>query len=636
MSYQRQLSAVLLDFDGVTEVDGSDSNPALRNAWGVQFYDEINGPGTGSCVIPFNDPGAGEVVPGRFVRIVDDTNTVCFTFMIEGNPEIQQKKRGEEYEEVINISGRGWAAYLDQACVFPSANMDLPLDNQWRLFSFAAPDFPNDGDFDDSIQEHEYLDGVATADCYAHYQMGADADPQPYPAPIGFPFNTSPGVIEKTEVDPGPPPVYEWVKNVNYTDTYWIRPWNAGFRDTGFFFFRYDWTLAAQTTVTFTVTWDNLGVLFLDGVPILGEQDDEWMWTGWKEVTIQLPPGNYTLAAYVENRPHYDPVTQPACNASEAYDDGEPGDTTVGNVGGFLFVAFEATPNNPTNALVVSDENWQSYYSPDIWPGWSPGQIVDAMVTEAQGRGGLTAFQGYTFSDTEDTNNVPWGDAPGATSDYVPSFSVEVGSTIMAGLIQLNEEGWADWHMRADDMLLDMFTAGTLGNPGAPVATYSTGNNLVELQRGQTDLYANALLVQYEGGYIEVADPSEISSYGTRVEDIFSTDATSKDDADRQGWVELERRMTGAWPALAVTIEPAASGDCPYHGVNIGDYVVVPGLNGGTQTAQVLAIKAETDEEGYAIWHYELNRRWLNPNRKANDLLRDIGGISRKLDGRVQ
>lgn len=632
MSYQRRLSATLLAADGVTPVLDANSDPVLQNAWAIEFYDELNGPGSGSCVLALSEPGVGEVVPGRFVRISDDQSTVLFTFMIEGNPEVQSKKRGEEFEEVINISGRGWACYLDQAIVYPSANMNLPFDNSWRLFSFASPDFPNDGAWGPAIEQHEYMDGVATASCYSHFQMGADADPQPYPAPIGFPFNTSPAVIVKTETSPG---VFEWVKGDDYVDTYWIRPFDADFRETGYFFFRYTWELEEQMTVVFTPTWDNLGVFFIEGVPVLGEQDDEWMWTGWKEVTLQLPAGTYTLAAYVQNLPHYDPINYPACDADEAYDDGEPGGLTTGNPGGFLFVAFEASAGNPKNAVVVTSSDWMSKFDPSVFPGWTPGQIMDALLDEAQSRGSIAAFDSYTFSTTQDSDGNSWADAPGASSIYIPSFSVEVGSTVMAALIQLHEEGWIDWRVHPDQLVLDAWVVGKLGDSSSPVAAYTVGTNLVELQRGQTDLYANALLVQYEGGYREVEDASEISSFGTRVEDIYATNATTYDDAGRQGEIELDRRISSAWPALAVTIEPTSSTDCPYYGVQIGDYVTVPAHGGGTMSAQVLAIKAETDEDGYAIWHYELNRRWLNPSRKTNDLLRDIGGISRKLKGRV-
>lgn len=600
MTYPRTVTARLLDTDGTTVVSGD----PLANAFGITFKDELNGPGVGAVSLPISEAGSAELTPGRFVD-VQVAGTSRHTFEIEGDPEYTIHGEGEEAAAVVRVQGRGWASQLDKAIIQPEVALNLKLDAPWRIFSFASPSFPNGGAWGAADELYEYLDGVT-----AQHSGGAEVgryqvvNGQSYPSPISFPVPTSPNFY-----DPDNPP------GADYESVYWIAPTGEDLA-LGYSFFRKEFTVASSGIYVLAVTGDNFFTLFLEGVPVLGEQTDFFIWQGWKEETIFLPAGTYQLAAVVQN-----------------YD----ADLTYNPTGFIMTVhTLDAAGAIPNEVFVVSDDSWTAHHVDDdgYWPGWTPGQIINKAIAEAQARtGGLAPLDSVTFTATLDSDSNSWADSE-ALSAYVPAFAVEVGSTIMAGLGKLVDEGHVDWHVQPGTLILDMWAAGQVGS--ASGVSLEAGVNLMTYQRGATSVYANALLTQWEGGYVWVEDSAAITALGQRIEDIYSSEATSEDEATRQGEVELESRARTGWPAVLVTVEPVSASDCPYEGFTLGDTVTIPALGGGTENVKVLSISLEQDELGYAIWRLELNQRWRSLVRETNDLMREIGGRSGYSDGRVR
>lgn len=596
MTYASAVSARLLDTDGSTVVSGD----PLANAFDHSFIDELSaGPGSGSVSINLTEPGALQLVPGRFVQFLID-GTPCFTIQIEGDPEYRQVQRGEEFDEVLTVNGRGWASVFDQAIVYPEVDLGLNLDAPERLFSFASPSFPNAGGWAVAEELYEYLDGVAEG-IRVQGIYG-----EVYPAPVSFPWPTSPNVY-----DPDSPP------GASYVPTYWIWPTGEDL-SIGFAFFRRTLTLASNQFVTLAITADNYFTLFLEGVPIVGENEDHLIWLGYKEVTLFLPAGSYQIGVVVENVPG--PPVNPA---------------------GLIMNAFVPDGNSlPATHLLSTDDAWPCVFSDEFWPGWTIGQIVDKLIDEAVARGALTAYDSSTFGALVDTDGNSWDSTDDATTTlYVPSFAVDVGSTVLQALIDLYENGWMDWHVRPDALTLDIWAGDTVGStPGVAfvVGDDVTVGNIRSLERGSTAIYANSLLVQWEQGYVVVSDATEIAAYGSKVEDIYSTAAASEDDATRLGRIELDRRIASGFAAIMMEIEPRDASECPYDGFTLGDFVTIPGLGGGTEDVKVLSISVETDDEGNAQWTLELNRRWMNVERQDKDLLREIGGRSGYKQGVVR
>lgn len=574
----------------------------LDNASNIAFTDALSDVGSGRLTLPFSDPLADDMVAGRFVGIFLN-GTRRFTFIIEGDPEYRQIGEGEEAEQVVDISGPGWAALAEHAIVRPEFDITLPLDPSWRVFSFASPSFPNGGAWPTSTELYEYLD-VAEAGTRGRIQLIPDTDNPDgllYPSPVGFPWPNSP----KNGSPDSPTTVY--------IPTYWIWPSDADEGDEGYAFFFDDFTLADYQPVTFSATADNLWTLFLEGVPILGEEDDEMGWLGYKEVTIGLPAGTYRVGAVVRNVP-----------APLAF-----------NPGGFLYAAYVATTDLESGTVpwVSAHESvaaWKSNFSTTEWPGWTPGQILIQLITEAEARGcwaTLTGGLSTSFTGSLDTDSATWQSSdPSTLSPYVPSFSIELGKTLLDAFDALYAEGWLDWHIRPDVPTFDAWGGDTVGS--TPGITFAHGVNITSLVRGETKKYANALLVQWAKGYTEVEDTAAITALGFRVEDFISTDAETIEDAERIARVDLAKRAVDAKAAVMVGIEPNDSTHTPYEGFTLGDYLTMPSASGGTESIQCLSITCEQDGEGYAVFTLEMNERWRNPIIEQGGLLRSIGGKS--------
>lgn len=595
MTYPRAITAQLIDTDGTTVVTGS----PLANAFGITTKDETNGVGVGAISVPLSEAGAAEVTPGRFVDVLVG-GTSRFTFQIEGDPTYREIQRDGQKEQVVTVQGRGWGSVLDQGIVYPS-NLSLDLDTAWRLFSFASPDFPNAGAWAAADELYEWLDAATYPTAAAPYRAPYDKDGLRYPAPFDFPLPSSPNFY-----DPASPP------GANYVDVFWI--WPTGEETSiGFAFFRRTLTITADGVYTLAITADNFFTLFLEGVPILGEQTNHNIWKYWKEVELGLPIGTYQIGVVVEN-------------------------TTIGALGtnpAGLLMTVHTLDNGqlPDSATLVTDSNWVCEFATDFWPGWTPGQIIDTVIDEAVARGALTAFDSITFTATTDTATNAWADSQ-ESSPYIPAFAAEIGSTIMSMLGKMVDEGHIDWHVQSGTLKLDAWAAGSAGS--TPGVSLVAGTNLVTLERGSTNLYANALLVQWERGYVEVSDAAEITAFGSAVEDIYSSDGSTPDEGTRRGQVELTRRVEAEWPAIVVTVEPTSSADCPYEGFGLFDTITIPAVGGGTQNVRVVSISIEQDDEGYAIWRLELNRPWRAIVRETGDLLREIGGKSGNPYGVVQ
>lgn len=603
----RKVSAQLLDTDG-SVVPGD----PLAAAFGIRWYDERNGPGSGSLSLPMSEAGALEVVPGRFVNCITSypdgsLPRVRFTFRIEGNPEITLVNEGEEFAAVLNVSGRGWTCIFDDSPTYPEVELNSRIDTPWRLFSFASPSFPNGASWANAAELYEYLDGVAVG---KRFQLADNGNY--YPSPINFPWP-----ISVNNYDQGDPP------GANYEPTYWIWTESGSSSEEyelGWGFFRTEFTLASDTTVTFAVTADNFFTLFLEGVPILGENEDHWIWQGWKEVSIMLSAGVYTVAAAVENV-------------------GFPGQTgpVSTNPAGFIMNAYEMDGNQtPVTLHLATDDQWTCEFvsNVDAWPGWTPGQIIDKLLDEAVARGEITMFSNMTAAATYDSNGEVWRPLDTTVdSPYSSSFAVNVGTTLLDALVQMYEEGWIQWHGQPGTFTLDVYR-GREPSPSSAV-TYTVGVNITSVEFASTSIYANALLVQWEQGYVEVVDAAAIASVGTKITALLSTDATSSADAEQAGRTELLRMAQEGWPAIVAGVEPTSAADCPYEAFQTGSWVTVPSINGGSTVARVLSIQCQQDDMGFAVWVLELNRKMLVPERLENQLLRQIGGRNQAVRGTV-
>lgn len=604
MTYPRRLSAQLLDKDATTVISG-----ALDQAFGLRGMDETNGYGSGEIFVPLSSAGAAQVRRGRYVQCLLE-GVPFFTFKIGGHPAYRQVMHGERLEEVLACSGQGWGCCFEGANVYPDGGLALvsQLDYSNRLFSFASRTFPNLSGWGAAVERYEYLDGVTYGARVVQVEnTGPDPDDPgddevlDYPAPLGFPWPNAP----KNGNGAAPTPTY--------VPTYWVTGSGAPSEESiGFHFFRGSFTLAGSQEVKITVTADNFYTLFLNGIPILGDDENSLAWQEWREITLTLPAGTHVFAAVVEN-----------IEADVDY-----------NPAGFLFAAIAMAvypgevATTETLALLVSDAaSFTSAFTDDEFPGYTPGQIIDIVVDEAQARGALSHYTDHSFGELVDSDGNPWDSVdPESSTLYVPVFPVKLSDSAGDVLRGLYEQGWIDWHFTPDVLALDAWAQGAVGT--ATGVEFSRATNIIGLERGETDEYANALLVQWSAGYTEVNDADEIEDYGDRVEAFLSTDAGTVFEAQRLGRVDLRRRAFDERVAVLLTIEPRDSTECPYEGFGMRDTIEVTNVaEDGFDTSRVLAIHFEQDDLGYAApWRLEVNERWRSPEAEAVSLLRSVGG----------
>lgn len=584
------VTARLYDIDGTTLIPN-----ALDASWDRWFGDPLSDVGRGGLTIAFADPYADEVRRDRIVKILVD-GVERFAFKIDVDPELAQVAVGEEIDQVLRVQGASWASVLDEAVVWPDFDTAIELDATWRVMSFASPDFPNAGSWANAVELYEYRDGV-TEDLRVVITTDSTGAETVLPAPQGFLWPNSP----KNGNGVAPTPTY--------SPTYWIWPAATLENAVGYAFFITDFTLADDQPVTFTPSADNLYTFFFEGQPILGEKVDLFAWQGFKEHTIMLPPGTYRIAAVVRN------VDAP---------------NLTFNPGGFIAAGPVLASDGEAAAVpwvsaFATNATWKAYFHATTWPGWTPGQIIEKLLVEAEARGALAAVTvARSFAALTDSAGNDYDSLDTETSSpYVPVFSIQNGRTLIDVLGKLRDDGWIDWHVRPDTCTLDVWAAGSLA--GASAATFVAGVNIRSLERGAATVYANALLVQWDGGLTSVADAAAITARGTRVEDIYATDAETKAEAERRGRVELQRRAVEARAATVIEIDSSSVDVQPYVDFQLGNNVTVPDAFGGTVVQPVVSITM-TEVDGFAMWRCELNRRWLNPDRMANDLIRTIGG----------
>lgn len=616
MTYARAVTAQLLDYDADTVISG-----ALDQAFGISGMIELSGYGFGECSLPFDDANILQLRRGRYVRILIG-GTARFHFKIGGAPRYQQVSEDGKINQFVTVSGQGWGCILEEVIVHPEhPDLTLPLDYSYRWFTFASINFPNAGSWGNATEQYEYLDfdEAATRNRVVGVEnTGVDPDDpaddelELFVAPIGFPWPYAP----KNGNGSAPTPVYAPV--------YWITADGAPSEDAiGTHFFREAvLTLADDQQMTIFVTADNLFTFFVNGVPILGEDADISMWSWWKETTFTLPAGDHYFAAAAEN------VDVPSI---------------TNNPGGFLcaIVALAVYPGDIDTSLTLllsgSDASWASTFSSGDWPGWRSGQIILQLLEEAIDRGALTQFDAVgstTFTGSVDSDGNPYTSAdPDDPIEFIPSFSCRIGQTYGDVLRQLHDQGWGDWMMSGDALDLNFWAPGSLGGSSGVDFHLPTdpddpsSGNLVNLERGETKPYDNYLLVQWAGGLTVVSDSAEIVALGTQDEDVFVTDATTEEEAQRLGRVELEQRKLDERSSIMLTIEPTSAADCPFEGFDIGETVTIPQVDGsGTDTEMVHAIYFDADDAGWVKWKLEVGQRWRAAAIEREETLRNLGG----------
>lgn len=571
--------AALYDRDGVWLSD-------LDNGFALEWQDPLNDVGSGSISIPLDDADSALFEAGVEVRCYLYEELV-YAFEVEQDPSITRIDEGEEHDQIVKADGRGRASLMARARVFPAKGLLNALVPQHRLWSFASPDFPNldgwgtavnlirAGDIDAvrfDIIEYTTVSSTILPDA-VDYVHGA--------APLGFP-------------DP---------------DAYWI--W--GQLDStvvGFNYFRGQFTLATTLEVHIAATGDNLWTLYLDGVPLLGDDAKLEGWKEYKIVDLTLVAGTYYLAAVVENV-FVETIVVPENNPAA-----------------LLCSVYTTDENGDQNGVIYhSDDSWSAIAYPALTPGWTPGQIVLNAVAEAQARGLLAGFSG-DFTATTDSHGNPWVGVEGAGS-YVPMFSVPVGGSVLDVLDGLVEEGWIDYRVKPGGKIIQMFNQNTPFDSGiALVQTSNTDTqNIVSARYEPQAAPTNMMLVKWPSGYFELSDPTAITDWGA-FEGYLVIDAQDEADARRQAQIILDE-LKNPKVSMVFDMDPHftwnGADDRPYLTFAPGDYLTVPNKLGSPGLYRLHSISVTQDDMGRPRFVLECDCRLFENEREREKLMKALG-----------
>lgn len=284
-----------------------DNGVQLTNAFDVSWSDPLNGTGAGQLSLPADDPQVALLVPGCRIRCWL-YGTPAFTFIVENAPETVLTAQNEEIGEVIRVSGRGWVAEYDSARIYPWGGTGHPLNPQQRIWSFATPNYPNQVGWGtpfsqgeqryvlpprNVVKNRKVIVGEVLKDPLGQVILDKYGDRLPGPNSSTY-----------TEEIPWPAPM-DW----QVPAAHWI--WGTRTStQVGENYFRIQFTLTDEKMVTIAATADNLYTVYLDGIPIIGDNENHWCWKEWKYIEVSLDAGTYTLAAVVRNVP-IPPVQSP-------------------------------------------------------------------------------------------------------------------------------------------------------------------------------------------------------------------------------------------------------------------------------------------------------------------------------------
>lgn len=568
----------------------------LDGAHGLSWQEALNEPGTGSITVQLDDDAAPLFTAGCVVRCYC-YEVEAFAFIIDKDPHRTTVAAGEENEQVLVATGQGTAAAFADARIYPYKGVSEQVLNQNRLYTFASPDFPNTGDWVPAIQ----------------LSQQKDLDPVRYSVVQWITVSADPDIPDEPGETVHAPAPLGWL----VPDAWWI--WGTApdpvSMPVGFCYFRKEFTLDATTELVIACTADNHYTLYLDGTPILGDMGEPGdTWNSHKRADMTLPAGTYMLAAVAENQ-----IALPG--------------TEDLNPAALLAAVYTVDVEDKlATTICVTDDSWSCLPYPNVddvpyVPGWTPGQIVIDMITEAQARGALAGYD-VGFDGENASNVAPWDGADGG-GHFVPGFSVAIGGTILDALGQLVDNGWIDYRMAATlglERTLLMFNPGGAANHVATVLQ-STGDlatsNILSLAFEPQTAPTTRLLVKWSSGFLVLDDATAQTAHGVH-EGYLTVDAVNAVEAARVAGLVLAD-MKNPVTSIVIDLDPVGDSDRPYIDFHVGDYVHAPTPDGTSIEFRLHGLTVTQTDSGLASFALEINSRTLVHEREQFKLYSSLG-----------
>ncbi len=235
-------------------------------------------------------------------------------------------------------------------------------------------------------------------------------------------------------------------------------------------------------------------------------------------------------------------------------------------------------------------------------PGFTPAEIMETLVDEAQTRGALA---GVTVDEADAGTEV--------------EFTVGVGVDYLSVLKQLTDS-FCDFRIAPGGTAATVLISTEAGDDLSGTIELEPAVNLAALDhQGTVARQSNALLVRYQNGYIESADEDSVDTW-TRKEGFLSLGTDPSEDQVQT--VAASTLAELAQPEVSTTAAPnAATGPFPFVDFNVGDWITAPDETGTPASVRVVAVTADEDVDGVVTFtpelstvrqqHEERQQRWM-------------------------
>lgn len=469
---------------------------------------KLNAPGSGSITIPADHPAVDDLGDGNTLRLFD-SGTLVHSFTLSRRLEVVTD---DEDKKLVTCWGEGLMARWAEATVAPwLSGRPVSADRVWN---FASPGLSETG-----------WTAVYTQDWSA--SVWGDRTPERWPFGANFGY---------------------WI---------WSRATDP-VQPAGTSLFRNRFTLADDATVVFYVAANSTFDFWVDGVLLESEpakQPDTFGYMATWRYVVEMSAGNHVVAARVENWAGSvsDNPAGLICSAAEV-----TSSWTVDDTG--IFGSAE------------SSYNWVCKDYPSTFPGFTPIEILQELLDEAQARGVLT---GWTIDDNS------------GSYDELEEFAVRVGDSYLKVLEQMSE--YVD--IQADDagLVLNVWPKGDMG--GASGVTVTAGTNLVYKSVEVDDEFYNAVSLVWQEGVETRTDATSISANGRRETSLRVPNVTNL-----RAVREIGDRFLDAWAtpveSIVADVVPTTSNVLGVD-AELGDTLTLDG-----DTVRVVGLTWTLEEDG--------------------------------------
>lgn len=285
------------------------------------------------------------------------------------------------------------------------------------------------------------------------------------------------------------------------------------------------------------------------------------------------------------------------------------------------------------SAAVVSDESvgyphpqgWRALAYPAAAPGMTAGQIILILLTEAQARGELPGW-GVSFSALVDSSNTPW-------PELVPEYTCRVGTSYAEVFNQLQEQGFINWAVSADDLTLHVWAQSHDFGVSPTVFSSGPNGNIRRLEHNDKwGLRRDKIMARTQDGWIRRQNVEAISPAGSRQSVISIPDWTDRPKIDAYLDQQIVRTADDASSAT-LNFVPVEFDAIPYVGYRNFQGVTLPARNGTPYSPRVSKIVLDSNTVGPPACKVEVE----SPSRVSEELMSKVQARSAPgaFDGRA-